>query len=70
MSSTTYAKASSAFQATTRSELTEALSLLATGSVDISPTLTHEVTLGDLQEGIDLIRQGDEQVGRVVVNTS
>ena len=53
-----------------RSELMEVLTLLETGSVDISPTLTHEVTLENLQDGVDLVREGDETVGRVVVDTS
>jgi len=53
-----------------RSELMEVLTLLETGSVDISPTLTHEVALENLQEGVDLVREGEETVGRVVVDTS
>lgn len=53
-----------------RSELTEVLTLLETGSVDVSPTLTHEVTLENLQEGVDLVREDDERVGRVIVDTS
>lgn len=53
-----------------RSELMEVLTLLETGSVDVSPTLTHEVALENLQDGVDLVREGDETVGRVVVDTS
>ncbi|WP_114578621.1 zinc-binding dehydrogenase [Saliphagus sp. LR7] len=53
-----------------RSELIEVLTTLATGTVDISPTLTHEVALENLQDGVDLVREGDEWIGRVVVNTT
>ncbi|MFB6119738.1 MAG: zinc-binding dehydrogenase [Halobacteriaceae archaeon] len=53
-----------------RSELQEVLTLLGRDTVDVSPTLTHEVSLDDVQDGVDLVRDSDERVGRVVVDTT
>jgi threonine dehydrogenase-like Zn-dependent dehydrogenase len=52
-----------------RSELDEILTLLDREAVDISPSITHEFGLADIQDGVDLMREGDERVGRIVVDT-
>lgn len=53
-----------------RSELEEVLTLLGCDTVDVSPTLIHEVTLDEIQEGVNLVRDGQEYVGRVLVDTT
>lgn len=53
-----------------RSELAAVLTLLGSGAVDVSPTLTHEVSLADVQDGVALLTDGEERVGRVVVDTT
>ncbi|MFB6155207.1 MAG: zinc-binding dehydrogenase [Haloferacaceae archaeon] len=52
-----------------RADLEEVLALLASGAVDLSPSVTHEVDLEDVQDGVDLMTAGEERVGRVLVNT-
>lgn len=53
-----------------RSELDEILGLLAAGAVDVSPTLTHEVSLENVHDGLELVRDDEEFVGRVIVDTT
>ena len=53
----------------TRGELEEILRLLEIGAVDVSPTITHEVDLEDIRQGVDLVDDRDERVGRVIVHT-
>jgi len=52
-----------------RGDLEEVLRLLETGAVDIGPTVTHEVGLDEIQEGVDLMLERNERIGRVVVDT-
>lgn len=53
-----------------RSELEEILSLLATGTVDVTPSITHEIALETIQDGINLMRNRDECIGRIVIDTT
>lgn len=54
----------------TRSELAELLTLLGAGAVDLSPSITHEVSLADVPEGVETFRESGERIGRIVVDTS
>lgn len=53
-----------------RGDLEEVLSLLDTKAIDIAPTVTHEVDLENIHEGVDLMLERRERIGRVVVDTS
>ncbi|MCU4742399.1 zinc-dependent alcohol dehydrogenase [Natronoglomus mannanivorans] len=53
-----------------RSELQDIVRLLETEAVDVSPSITHEITLEEIQDGVDLVLEGDERVGRVVIDTT
>ena len=54
----------------TRSELEEILSMLETGAVDVSPSLTHEMHLEDIQDGVDLMHESEEFIGRIAIDTT
>lgn len=54
----------------TRSELAEVLSLLECGAVDVSPSITHDVNLEDIQDGVALMRESDEFIGRIAIDTT
>ncbi len=41
--------------------------LLATGAVDLSPLITHELPLADFEQGFALMRSRDEVVGKVIL---
>jgi len=53
-----------------RGDLEEVLNLLETRAIDITPSVTHEVSLDEIHEGVDLMLARDERIGRVVVDTS
>ena len=58
-----------------RNELREILDLLETGRVDLSKSITHRVSLPEINDGLDLLARAhgggedalDERVGRIVV---
>jgi len=51
-----------------RSELRNVLDLAAGGNVDLSKSVTHTVSLADIESGFDLMRDDDERTSRVVVD--
>ena len=53
-----------------RAELEEILRMIARGAVDVSPTITHRVSLSNIHEGIATVQARDERVGRVIVTTT
>jgi propanol-preferring alcohol dehydrogenase len=52
-----------------RGDLEEVLRLLETHVIDIGPSVTHEVDLENIHEGVDLMLDRNERIGRVVVDT-
>jgi len=54
----------------TRAELTEIVRLLATGAVDIGDSITHRVALEEIHDGVALMDDPAERVGRIVVDTT
>jgi len=54
----------------TRTELTEITRLLDAGAVDLSESITHRVALADINDGLDLMSDPEERVGRIVVDTT
>lgn len=51
-----------------RAELGEILRMLSRGAIDVSPTLTHEVPLAEIHDGVETVMDRDERVGRVIVD--
>jgi len=52
----------------TKNELQEILSLIETGKVDLSSSITHRIPLREINRGIELLESNKERVGRVVVD--
>jgi len=52
----------------TRYDLHRIVRLLESGAVDLSDSVTHRITLHDIDKGLRLMKQTDERVGRIVID--
>jgi len=52
----------------TRFELNQILKLIALGRIDLSRSITHRISLGQIDEGIELLESNKEHVEKVVID--
>jgi len=53
----------------TRAELKKIIKLLERGEVDLSHSITHEVNLHDVNEGLHMLKGESERIGRIAIDT-
>ncbi len=52
----------------TRFDLYQIIKLIEAGRIDLSKSVTHEISLKEINEGVDLIESRKEHVERIVIN--